>query len=749
MRNLLAGLLLLALVLALVVVRYSEPAPRGEEAPAAEFSAARAGALLREIAGPQRPHPVGSVENARVRARVAAVLARLGYRVEEQDAVGCHPAGQCARVRNLIARLPGREPDGTLLLATHYDSVAAGPGVGDDLVGVAALLETARALRAGRLPRHTIVFLIDDGEEAGLLGAHAFMAQHPLAREVDFVVNVEARGTAGPSLMFETDRDNAWAVGRFARAAPRPLTSSLFSTIYERMPNDTDFTVFKAAGLRGLNFAFIGRPAHYHTPLDNLANTSAGSLQHHGENLLAAARALADGDLTRAPRGAAVFFDVLGWFVVRWPVGWTIPLALLALALLGVTAVRLDRRARLPRSRVALGLLAAPAMTLAAAVAGVLLGLALISRGSYAARWLAEPLAVAPFWLGAIAAGLFAAAPLARRVGAEAAWLGVWTFWALLALVVGATLPGLSFLFIAPALLAGLAGALAPGAVAAALLPLAAAGALWFPIVRFLPDALAMGILPTVAALVGLATSGLVPLAATVEKRAGRWVAAGLALAALAFAGWGLALPPFTPTSPQALNVGFHQDFDAAGRTVRSRLYSYSTPEPQRLPRPLADAAAWRDEPQPLYPWVDAGVLEAPAAPLALPPPEVVVAGSGRLRLISRRGAPIVGIALPPDAGVRGATVAGTPVPEAAGRGSGPSTPGWRVFTYTGAPPEGVEVELARDGGRPIEAYVFDRSYGLPPVGEQVVRRRPSTAVPLGGGDVTVFTRAVQVPPAP
>ena len=60
MRNLLAGLLLLALVLALVVVRYREPAPRGAEAPAAEFSAARAGALLREIAGPERPHPVGT-----------------------------------------------------------------------------------------------------------------------------------------------------------------------------------------------------------------------------------------------------------------------------------------------------------------------------------------------------------------------------------------------------------------------------------------------------------------------------------------------------------------------------------------------------------------------------------------------------------------------------------------------------------------------------------------------------------------
>ncbi|HEX5761049.1 MAG TPA: M20/M25/M40 family metallo-hydrolase, partial [Thermoanaerobaculia bacterium] len=201
MRSLLAGLLVLALVLAAVVVRTREPAPRGADVPAGEFSAARAGAVLAEILGPGLPHPVGSGENARVRARIAAVLARLGYRVEEQDAVGCHPAGACGRVRNLIARLPGRVRGGALLVATHYDSVAAGPGAGDDLAAVAATLEVARALRAGPPPRRTIVFLIDDGEEAGLLGAHAFVDRHPLAGQVAAVLNAESRGTSGPSLM--------------------------------------------------------------------------------------------------------------------------------------------------------------------------------------------------------------------------------------------------------------------------------------------------------------------------------------------------------------------------------------------------------------------------------------------------------------------------------------------------------------------------------------------------------------------
>ncbi|HEX5760519.1 MAG TPA: M28 family peptidase, partial [Thermoanaerobaculia bacterium] len=584
----------------------------------------------------------------------------------------------------------------------------------------------------------------------------AFIAHHPLAREVAFVVNLEARGTSGPSFMFETDRDNAWAVGRFARAAPRPLTSSLFSTIYERMPNDTDFTVFKGAGLRGLNFAFIGRPAHYHTRLDSLANLSRGSLQHHGDNLLAAARALAAEDLDRAPRGAAVFFDLLGWTVVRWPAGWTLPLAALALLLVVVAAGRLRRRGELSRGGAALGLLAVPAMTLAAAAAGWLLGAGLLGRGAYAAVWLAEPLAVAPFWLAGVAGALAVAIPLVRRAGTAGAWAGVWLLWALLALAVGASLPGLSFLFLAPALLAGLAGALAPGSAAAALLPLALAGALWLPILRFLPDALKTGILPAVAALVGLSVSGLAALAAGGSRRA-RWgTVAVLALAALALAGWALTLPPFTAHSPQAVNVSFHQAFDAGGRALGARLYS--APEPLRLPRAVAAAAAWRDEPEPLYPWVPVPVLAAPVRPLAMAPPEVVVVddavapGGGRrlrLRLVSRRGAPIAGVALPPEAAVRSVRVAGTPVPEQAGRASAPpgGAKGWRVVSYTGVSREGVEVELALGRAGALELHVFDRAYGLPPAGERVARRRPPAAVPIGGGDATVFTRPIRVPP--
>ena len=67
--------------------------------------------------------------------------------------------------------------------------VAAGPGVSDDGAGVAAVLEIARALKSLPRTRHSIVILIDDGEEAGLLGARAFVDSHPWAKDIAAAIN--------------------------------------------------------------------------------------------------------------------------------------------------------------------------------------------------------------------------------------------------------------------------------------------------------------------------------------------------------------------------------------------------------------------------------------------------------------------------------------------------------------------------------------------------------------------------------
>ena len=174
-------------------------------------------------------------------------------------------------VENIVV-LP-QQPGDVVLGVAHYDSTPSGPGASDDGAGVVTMLECARKLKGQRF-RNPIGFLITDGEEAGLLGAEAFVADPKLSRNVRAVVNVENRGTTGPSFLFETSVNNRDLVPLF-RNLRRPFTSSLFYTVYQLLPNDTDVTVFKRAGKIAVNFAAIGGVEHYHTASDDLAHVDA------------------------------------------------------------------------------------------------------------------------------------------------------------------------------------------------------------------------------------------------------------------------------------------------------------------------------------------------------------------------------------------------------------------------------------------------------------------------------------------
>ena len=99
-------------------------------------------------------------------------------------------------------------------------------------------------------------------------------------KRVRMTVNVDSRGSRGPSQMFETSRGNAWLVSLMARTLERPVTSSLYYEVYKRMPNDTDFTVTRTIAA-GVNFANTAAIENYHTPLDTLAVADLGTLQHH------------------------------------------------------------------------------------------------------------------------------------------------------------------------------------------------------------------------------------------------------------------------------------------------------------------------------------------------------------------------------------------------------------------------------------------------------------------------------------
>jgi Peptidase family M28 len=368
------GLVLLAMAagIAAAWLATATPSPRDRDAPASSFSAARAMKDVRAIA--VRPHPSGSAELERVRGYIAGRLQAMGLAAEIQNAEGVLTAGKrkpgvviAGRVHNVIGILPGRDRTApSVLVMSHYDTMPNTPGAGDNTAGTASSLEIARALQAERPLARDVIFLHTDGEEPGLLGAQAFFAEHPLARNVGIVVNMEARGDSGRAAMFETSTDAGALVRLLGGVAPQPTANSLMAELYRRMPNDTDLSVALDQGKTGLNFAFVGDQLAYHTSISTPDDLDPGSLQHMGAQVLPLVRALANGADLPPKAQDLIYSDLLGRVLVAYPVwaGWL--LCAVAASLVATVLVLVRRRALAHWSGIARGALALLLMTLGA-----------------------------------------------------------------------------------------------------------------------------------------------------------------------------------------------------------------------------------------------------------------------------------------------------------------------------------------------------------------------------------------------
>jgi Zn-dependent M28 family amino/carboxypeptidase len=77
---------------------------------------------------------------------------------------------------NVIADSPFGDPDRTVVVSAHNDSVAAGPGINDDGSGTAMDLELAKSLgHKGPYPRNHMRFLWVGDEEGGLVGSQFYV----------------------------------------------------------------------------------------------------------------------------------------------------------------------------------------------------------------------------------------------------------------------------------------------------------------------------------------------------------------------------------------------------------------------------------------------------------------------------------------------------------------------------------------------------------------------------------------------
>jgi len=452
--------------------------------------------------------------------------------------------------RNLLGVLPGADRQApAVLLMAHFDSVPAGPGAADDAAGVAAVLETVRALATTQRQRDLMV-LLTDGEEAGLLGSKAFFTSDPARTHVGVVINLEARGNRGRAVMFETHQNATPLIRALVDSDSLAAASSLMPDLYRRMPNDTDLTEAIRTGHDGLNFAFFAGLGAYHRSADTPQALDPGSLQHIGEQTLRAARALTTATFASAQPGAPApplpgrapdqaYADVLGGPVLQYPavVGWA--LVILAGGGLAAYALRLAARGRVSPAGAAAGALAFLVLVLVLALGLQGLGMA---REALAGRHLSPLLrhaAGARAGAGLLAAGLALvwAAVAGLRLRAESLTVGALAVLAAVAVALQAVARLDAFIFAWPLIGIGLAVTLGgpdrPWVRAVILLAILSEILYW---ALLLFDLVGQTLPAALAPFAALAVAALLPVAPRAGARA---ATAGAALAA---AGVGISL---------------------------------------------------------------------------------------------------------------------------------------------------------------------------------------------------------------
>lgn len=630
--------------------------------PAAVFNDTNASAHVTMLAGTIGSRPVGTAANARARDYIVDQLRQVGFdvRVQETDARR-HELGRTARVSNIIGLLPGEKPD-AIGLVSHYDSSPDAPGATDDGLGVAVTLEAARVLSAGERRQWTLMALITDGEEAGLMGAAGLVTDREVMNRLRAYLNIESIGSSGTAVLFETGPANAWLVAPWARSAPYPRGGSYGIEVYRRLPNDTDFSILKTREIPGLNFAAVGDSYAYHTARDTPERLSPETLRTTGENVVSVVTRLQQMDINVRSPDWPTFMDIGGTTAVTYGPSVMGMLSMLALVAGVIGWVRVT-------------------------------GVALRLNGVW--RWI---LSIVWAWLGAliVAASMVGATWLVRAArevyhpwyarpgrlfllllatGASAAWAmsrgGLWlpkrahpvrhqaiTWSATLPVWIGLAAgalwfaPAAAYLWVLPLLAAGLVTSLAPvhhdwAVRIGSILVLAVSGALWLretaELLRFV-----------------VAIMGRLPIVTPVFVYAALISAAGMMVAPPLVAIIASERPlgnPWAITTALLFAVAI-----AIGAVYRAPAYTYGEPL-RRYVRALQEGDA------PNATWevasVEPGLDLAPGAPGGWTPASGTVTASGVPW--GRYGFPFVFRTIGPSLGAAPASVSGfnlTPLPE-------------------------------------------------------------------------------------
>ena len=184
---------------------------------------------------------------------------------------------------NVVADLVGSEfPDEYVIVCGHLDSWTAAVGAQDNGTGVSTTLEAARLITAAGLqPRRTIRFVLWGGEEQGLLGAQAYVREHPdVLDRTSAVLNHDnggnyLSGISGPAALVDDLRAVFAPVAELSEEMPFTVSENRGLS----RAGMSDHAAFVQRGVPGffwaqsgeLEYRYIHHTRHDHVDQVNLA----------------------------------------------------------------------------------------------------------------------------------------------------------------------------------------------------------------------------------------------------------------------------------------------------------------------------------------------------------------------------------------------------------------------------------------------------------------------------------------------
>jgi Zn-dependent M28 family amino/carboxypeptidase len=207
---------------------------------------------------------------------------------------------------NLVARIEGTSSsDKVLVVSAHYDHLGVRKGevyngADDNASGVAGLLAVAEAFKA-KPPRHTVLIVAFDGEESGLRGAKAFVADPPVPlATIGLDVNFDMISKNKKNQLYVSGAGpQPWlkpVLEGVAKTAPLSLLLGHDTDLHGKQDNWTAQSDQGAFAEKGVPWVYFGVEDHpeYHKPTDDFATVPQDFFKRAVTTVVAATRALDD-----------------------------------------------------------------------------------------------------------------------------------------------------------------------------------------------------------------------------------------------------------------------------------------------------------------------------------------------------------------------------------------------------------------------------------------------------------------------